>query len=246
MKKLLIVLCCTALLLVGLFHVQFIVPTTAKPAVEDSSVSSWQNAREMETKMLRAKELDCVDTIRRLPGIANASVLVHWDSEWARNAWTRKQAMCAGVVVEAYENQPIDIDTIQAIGRIVAPLFGITDMTKICITDSLFSKGYDGAGVEITDGRPQTVADLAGPDIGKFRLPIEYPLHNIPAESLIEFLAEEFPQVKIVSPAEERIMTGIVEITASLTDHRTIKNMLIEIEREIESVRNEAAGQVEE
>ena len=247
MKKLLIVLCCTALLLVGLFHVQFTVPTTAKPAGEDASVFPWQNARAMEAKMLRAKELDTADAIKRLPGIADAKVVARQCPEWERNVWARRnQLMPVDVSVEACDNQPIDVDTIQAIGTRVALTFGIKDMTQILIFDDTFNKVYDGAGQTAGDIVCSGAPAQAGPDIGKFRLPIEYPLHNIPAESLIEFLAEEFPQVKIVSPAEESIITGIIEITASLTDHQTIMKMLTDLKREIESVRNEAAGEVEE
>ena len=82
------------------------------------------------------------------------------------------------------------------------------------------------------------VPEKAGPDIGKFRLPIEYTLHNIPVESLIDFLTEVFPQVE----AEEAEETGKISITASLTDHRTITKMLTDLKREIESISNEAAG----
>jgi len=95
--------------------------------------------------------------------------------------------------------------------------------------------------VVVPDARSPVAPAKTVPDIGKFRLPIEYTLHNIPAESLIDFLAEEFPQVE----AEEAEKTGNISITASLTDHRTIKNMLVEIEREIEALRSEAANSME-
>ena len=212
--------------------------------------SPWQNAKAMESKMLSAKELDSADAIKRLPGIADAIVVTHQCSEWERNVWARKQVMSAGVFVEAHDNRPISVDTIQAIGKIVAPLFGITDMSQISIVDTKSSRAYDGAGVVPTVARPQTAVETAvekaGSDIGKFRLPIEYTLHNIPAESLIDFLAEEFPQVKVESPKEESIIAGTIEITASLTDHRAIKKMLIELECEIEVLHSEAAGKMEE
>ena len=241
MKKLFIILCCTALLLVGLFHVPFIVPTTAKPVGEDSFASPWQNAKAMNAKMLTAQERDSADAIKRLPGIADAIVITTQRPEWERNVWARRnQVVSVDVSVEACDNQPIDVVTIQMIRKIVASLFGTTP--ELVIFDAKFNKMvYGSAGVEITDDKPQTAVDLAGPDIGKFRLPITYLLHNIPAESLIDFLAEEFPQVEteVVDngfPRPEWIL-----ITASLTDHRTIMKMLTDLKREIESIGNEAA-----
>ena len=242
MKKLLIVLCCTALLLVGLFYVNFVAPTAAQ-ANQRPVISAWDSARAKEIKTFAAKEWDCVDTIRRLPGIADASVLVHWDSEQARSVaasyWAQRQAMRVSVVVAAHGHQPIDVDMIRIIGKIVTQMFGMTDMAQISIVDTTFGKHYDGAGTDldsdiVCSGAPAQ----AGPDIGKFRLPIEYPLHSIPAESLIDFLTEAFPQVE----AEEAEETGNISITASLTDHRTITKMLTEIEREIEALRNDVAG----
>jgi hypothetical protein len=76
------------------------------------------------------------------------------------------------------------------------------------------------------------------PDIGKFRLPVEYKLKNIPAESLKDFLAEQFDQVE----AEATEETGAIMITASLIDHRVITNVLIELEREIAALRSKAAN----
>jgi len=237
MKKLLIVLCCTALLLVGLFYVNFVAPTTAQ-ATQRPVINAWDNARVKKTKMLHAKELDCVDAIRRLPGIADANVVLHQRPEWERNVWARKQFMSASVVVEAYD-KPINVNAIQAIGKLVALVFGISDMTKIIITDSKFDKIYNGAGTDLdSDCGFDLVPKKTGPDIGKFRLPIEYPLHSIPAESLIDFLAEAFPQVE----AEEAEEAGKISIMASLTEHRTIMKMLTEIEREIEALRNDVAG----
>ena len=186
MKKLLIVLCCTALLLVGLFYVNFVAPTAAQ-ANQRPVISAWDSAKVKEIKTFAAREWDCVDTIRRLPGIADACVLVHWDSKWERNVWVRKQAVGVDVFVEAYNNRPLDSDVIRIIGKIVAQAFG-GSATEISIVDAKHARTYDGAGVETTEGRPQTVADLAGPNIGKFRLANPYPLHNIPAESLINFL----------------------------------------------------------
>jgi len=79
------------------------------------------------------------------------------------------------------------------------------------------------------------------PDIGKFRLPIEYKLKNVPVASLIDFLKEEFSQVK----AEALEEAGAISITASLTDHRTITTILIELERDIAALRSAAANVAE-
>jgi len=79
------------------------------------------------------------------------------------------------------------------------------------------------------------------PDIGKFRMPIEYKLTNIPAASLKEFLTEQFDHVEAADPKENE--AGTISITASLEDHRAIKHMLIEIEREIETLRSDAADE---
>ena len=237
MKKLLLVLCCTALLLVGLFHVQFVTPTTAKPAEENPFVSPWQSARAMDAKMLAAKKLDSANAIKRLPGIADAKVVITQRPKWERNVWVRTQIVSVDVSVEAHDNRPIGVDTIQMIRKIVAPLFGTT--AELVIFDEKFNKVYDGTGVE--------TANLTRPDIGKFRVPIEYRLHNIPSESLINFLAEEFQQVETEAilrdfysdrdPYSEWML-----ITASLTDHRTIMKILPEIGREIEAIGNEAAS----
>jgi len=90
--------------------------------------------------------------------------------------------------------------------------------------------------------RPVAVAPAkTGPDISKFRLPIEYKLKNIPVESLIDFLTEEFTNVE----AEAADEAGAITIMASLADHRTIKNMLVTLEREIATLRCEAANVAE-
>ena len=98
------------------------------------------------------------------------------------------------------------------------------------------------SGTTLQPVRPVAVVPAkTTPDISKFRLPIEYKLKNIPVESLIEFLEEEFPQV--VAQAMEE--TGAIMITASLADHRTIKDMLVEIEREVAALRSDAANVAE-
>jgi len=162
MKKTLIVLCGTALLLVGLCLFGFVTTTTAQPAGELRTMP-WQNARAMEVKMLIAKERDCVDAIKRMRGIANASVVVHKRPVWERNVWARGQVTSASVVVEAIDNRPLCADTIGAIGQIVSPLFGITDMEEICITDRKHSRTYNGAGEEMTADGSRQRAEIVSP-----------------------------------------------------------------------------------
>jgi len=158
MKKTLIVLCGTALLLVGLFCFGFVATTTAQPAGEPG-MFPWQNARAMEVKMQIAKEKDCTDAIKMISGIADATVVTHKRLNWDRNAWARTHLTSVGVFVEAIDNRPLSADTIGAIGRIVAPLFGISDMAEIRIVDTKHHREYNGAGEEMTDGRRQTATN---------------------------------------------------------------------------------------
>jgi len=92
--------------------------------------------------------------------------------------------------------------------------------------------------VPVHSSYPPIVPAKSRPDIGKFRVPIEYKLKNIPAALLKEFLAEQFDHVEAAAPKNK---TGMISITASLEDHRTIKCMLLEIECEIEALRSAAA-----
>ena len=82
MKKTLIVLCGTALLLVGLFCFGVVATTTAQ-APSKPTINFW-NSQRVVNKMLAAKEMDCVDAIKALPGIANASVVVNKRPEWGK------------------------------------------------------------------------------------------------------------------------------------------------------------------
>ena len=114
-------------------------------------LSPWQSSRMVDTKMLTAKTQDAVDTIKRIPGIASASILYHRRPEWERNVWARRQVMSVAVSVEAIENKPLSAETITAIGNIIATAFGITDRSKeISITDSKHNRSYDGFGEEVS------------------------------------------------------------------------------------------------
>ncbi|MCL2709780.1 MAG: hypothetical protein FWE95_02770 [Planctomycetaceae bacterium] len=110
------------------------------------SISPMLSARMMDAKMLTAKEQDCVDAIKMLAGIAHAEVHTNKRPAWERNVWARTQIMSVGVFVEAIDNQALPADTIGAIGNIVAPIFGITDMNEIKIVDTKHHRAYDGTG----------------------------------------------------------------------------------------------------
>jgi len=111
-------------------------------------MNPWQSARMMDTKMLTAKEQDCVAAIKLIPGIATAKVISNKRPAWERNVWARTQIPSVGVFVEAVENRPLSAETITAIGQIVKPIFGIMDMKEISIVDTKNSRSYDGMGEE--------------------------------------------------------------------------------------------------
>ena len=146
MKKALIVLCGSTLLLVGLFCFGFVVPTTASPA--RPTINFWDSQRVAEIKMHTAKELDCADAIKMISGIANAEVVTHTRLEWDRDAQEQTKVTSVGVFVEASDNRPLDISVINAIGLIVAPAFGITDMEEIRIVDTKHHREYSGVVYE--------------------------------------------------------------------------------------------------
>jgi len=112
------------------------------------SISPMLSGRMMDAKMLTAKEQDCVDAIKMLAGIAHAEVHTNKRVAWERHVWARTQIMSVGVFVEAIDNRPLTADTIGAIGNIVAPIFGITDMNEIRIVDTKHHRAYDGTGEE--------------------------------------------------------------------------------------------------
>ena len=117
----------------------------ARKVVSDQ-ISPMISARMMDTKMLAARERDCVDAIKMIKGIANAEVITNKRPAWERNIWARTQITSVGVFVEAIENRPLSADAIGAIGNIVAPIFGITDMNEIRIVDTRHNRAYDGTG----------------------------------------------------------------------------------------------------
>jgi hypothetical protein len=109
-------------------------------------ITPMLSARMMDARMLTAKEQDSVAAIKMLSGIANAEVVTNKRPAWERNVWARTQIMSVGVFIEAVDNRPLRPDTIAAIGNIVAPMFGITDMNEIRIVDTKHHRAYDGTG----------------------------------------------------------------------------------------------------
>jgi len=145
MKKALIVLCGSALLLVGLFSITL----TAQP----------QSPRMAEMKAFAAKENDCVNAIKALPGIAEVSINAQGCSEWERNVWARRQIVSANIFVKSSGNRPLNQSIIDTIGLIVDATFDITDMDKIIIVDTVYNLAYNGAG-EALPREPATMPPL--------------------------------------------------------------------------------------
>jgi len=118
------------------------------------TLSAMQSARMMDEIMLTAKEKDCIDAIKTLPGIADAKIFKHKRPEWERNVWARRYVFSVNVTVEAIDkNKPLPIETIGAVGRIVGPAFGITDAKdirrEITIVDAKNNRSYNGVGTEL-------------------------------------------------------------------------------------------------
>ena len=111
-------------------------------------LGAWDPAKIMNERMITSKEMDCVAAIKMIPGIANATVMTNKRPAWERNVWARTQITSVGVFVEAIDNKPLSADTIGAIGRIIKPAFGITDLKEISIVDTKHSRAYDGSGEE--------------------------------------------------------------------------------------------------
>ena len=119
----------------------------ARKAAADA-LGVWDSSKIMNERMVTAKEIDCARSIKLIPGIAEAIVLTNKRPHWERNVWARTHITSVGVFVEAVENRPLSADTIGAIGRIVKPIFGITDLREISIVDLRHHRAYDGSGEE--------------------------------------------------------------------------------------------------
>ena len=144
-KKTLIVLCGTALLLVGAFSIALL--------------TAQQPAHIAELKAFAAKENDCVNAIKALPGIAEVSINAQGCSEWERNVWARRQIVSANIFVKSSGNRPLNQSIIDTIGLIVDATFDITDMDKIIIVDTVYNLAYNGAG-EALPREPATVSPV--------------------------------------------------------------------------------------
>ena len=112
------------------------------------NLGAWDPAKIMNERMMTSKEIDCAAAIKKIRGIADANVLSNKRPEWERNVWARTQITSVGVFVEAIDNKPLSADTIGAIGRIIKPAFGITDLKEISIVDTKNCRAYDGSGEE--------------------------------------------------------------------------------------------------
>ena len=177
-----------------------------------NNLSAWQSARMMDTQMTAAKERDTVDAIKKIPGISNVSILTHRRPEWERNVWARRQVMSVSVVVEAIENRALSVETITAIGNLVANAFGVTDRREISITDSRHSRSYDGFGEEVSSAQG------------------EYLRHQTRwQETWNTRIHLMFPNI-----------TGLkVESSVTLTTHRTRREFMVEHDRPTVLVEHE-------
>ena len=122
--------------------------TTPRQDTADS-LNPWHNAKIMDQKMNAASEKTLVAAIKTLPGIAEVTVISHKRPVWERNIWARTQQFSVSVTLEAIDNKPLPLETITAIGNIVAPAFGIVDMKEIRIVDARNNRSYDGIGEEL-------------------------------------------------------------------------------------------------
>ena len=118
---------------------------TARQETADQ-FSPFHHAKIMNERMTSATERSAADAIRWLPGIASATVISHRRPEWERNVWARRQVVSVSVTLDTIDNRPLPDDTIVAVGNIIAPAFGITDMREIRIVDTRNSRSYNGAG----------------------------------------------------------------------------------------------------
>ena len=105
----------------------------------------------MESRMIAATERSTADAIKWLPGIADAVVVSLTHPTWERNVWERRQTWSVSVTLDTTCNRPLPNETIVAIGQIVAPSFGITDMTEISILDARNNRRYNGSGEPIVE-----------------------------------------------------------------------------------------------
>ena len=112
-------------------------------------LSPWYNTKMMDTKYSAAKEIDCANAIKMIPGIADAKVFSNKRPDWNRNVWARTQIVSVGVNIEAVDNKPLSPETIAAIGAVISPMFGIVDHKEIRIVDARHKKAYDGVGEEV-------------------------------------------------------------------------------------------------
>ena len=108
--------------------------------------SPFQSRNALNARMISAIERNTAAAIKLLPGIAEATVMSHTRPTWERNVWERKQTFSVNVTLDAIDNRQIPDETITAIGRIVAPAFGITDLSEISIVDARHRRHYDGSG----------------------------------------------------------------------------------------------------
>jgi len=135
-----------------LFSLGYFTGSAKQTGLGDNTVhngSLWADDKIRNAKMIVATEKTCAAAVKLLPGIADAIVQSHKRPEWECNAWTRKNIILSvNVTLDVIENRPLPEETIVAVGRIVAPAFGITDLKEISIVDVKNNLIYEGSGVK--------------------------------------------------------------------------------------------------
>ncbi|MDR0327559.1 MAG: hypothetical protein LBI05_04605, partial [Planctomycetaceae bacterium] len=132
-----------------------VAPTGRERLNAAKNLTAWDSSKIMDKRMIAAAEVDCAEQIKRIRGIADASVHSNKRPAWERNVWVRTQITSVGVFVEAIDNKPLPPETIATIGQVIKPAFGITDMKEVSIVDEKHGLSYDGTGEE--QGTAQSV-----------------------------------------------------------------------------------------
>lgn len=125
-----------------------IAPVGREKKKTTENLSAWDSSKIMNERITASKEVDCAAAIKKINGIADASVHSNKRPAWERNLWARTQITSVGVFVEAEDNTPLPANTVGAIGQIIKASFGITDMKEISIVDEKNCRSYDGTGEE--------------------------------------------------------------------------------------------------
>ena len=138
-----------------------VAPTSTPRQDTADNFSPFHHAKIMDTRMIAASERSTAAAIKMLPGIADAWVMSYKRPEWERNVWARKNVISVSVTLDAIEKKPLPDETIAAVGRIVAPAFGITNLKEIAIVDARNTRSYNGAAEELGSAQGEYLRHVA-------------------------------------------------------------------------------------